>query len=321
LSGKSKSLVIVAVVAVLGGAIVFASNNFIVSEGDFWVSTGSQQRGHQWEPTSAVTGVTWAAGWEDWEAQLSYVAVYDNVNCCRWNAPILLTPLGDTESYTDLNLASDLYRDRFVYVGLGNNAIPDGGIGKQIYYGFSNDGTGSSWVDAAAIFKNSAAGCNSGEKVAWDYPSVAVDGGGHVIVGAVQMCGVNNRLNGYWIVTAFAFASGSAPNFSQPTFSTPVQLQTTPVSGMGVQEGTGARVIATSNNVFEVFVPSMVQSVNLPNNVARCEGILRSDGSVTWTWFRGVLEPWIGQTPFGEPLNNTYPTLWEDKRFSTRPPN
>jgi hypothetical protein len=304
--GSNKRWFIVAVTlpVFLLGALVLASNNQIIFENDFLVSNGPTN--HRWEPTSAVTSYTWATGWRDIDSGISYVSTY-NPQAYRWNQPVNVTPSSEI-GLGDLNLVADTFQDRFVYVALGSYAPA-----QQVYYGFSTDRTGSNWVVNPQPIFSSVGGCQSGETVSWDYPSVAVDAGGHVVVGAIQMCqvaGQQKTINGYWTATASTSAVGSGSNLSQPTFSTPVQLPTISMPGGGVQNGEGARVVGTSNNVFEAFVPSMDEAGNpapyLPNNIARYES---TDGGITWTQpATGIgLGGIFGGGPFGEPKNNTPP--------------
>ncbi|MBZ5729379.1 MAG: hypothetical protein LAP87_30940 [Acidobacteriia bacterium] len=63
----------------------------------------------------------------------------------------------------------------------------------SVWFGYSNDTLGSSWttVQAPAI-PASACGPNCG----WDYPSVAVDGLGQIMIGAVAE---GSSTTGYYV--------------------------------------------------------------------------------------------------------------------------
>ena len=152
----------------------------------------------------------------------------------------------------------------------------------NVYYGWSNDGSGSSWTISSSVI---LAGSSDGS-LKWDYPSIGVDGNWRVIIGAVKITG--GATVGYFTAVStdgMDFSGASCVAGSDPTCSLP---------GPGSAPGAQSRVIAT-DSVFHAFVPTL-DSNNLPTLIQRYQS---SDG-VNWT---GPLT--IGMGSFAEPLNDT----------------
>ncbi len=215
-----------------GGVIIVISTNQVSNE---------PFSGVRWEPSSAA-GATWASSWASFpdsnpNSFNSYVSAW---NGSSWNAPTtLIAPNGQSQG--DVNVAWDAVRQRFVFVTLD-------GPGGNVWYGYSNDSSGTSWTfRPTAVFPSSTG--------TWDYPSIGVDVSGRIIVGAVRFPGPT----GY-------FAAMSTDGFN---FSSPVQI--------GSMPGAQSRVVAT-NNVFHAFVPTL-NSSSLPVAVYRYQS---TDG-VNWS--------------------------------------
>ena len=127
-----------------------------------------------------------------------------------WGAPVLLRdPVNQTE-VSDVNLAWDSYRHRFVVAAFNDST-------SQIFFGYY-DSAGIHWTQTPP-FDN-----RHGQ---WDYPSIGVDAAGHIIIGA------DNIGVGYYAVVS---TDGGA------TFSPPLQI--------GTQRSDYSRVVATDNQFY-----------------------------------------------------------------------
>jgi hypothetical protein len=92
-----------------------------------------------------------------------------------------LTP-SNTFGSVDVNLAWDPLRTRFVFTAVAQDRSTSA---FNIYYGWSNDSSGSSWtVSSNVVFAGS-----SDQSLKWDYPSIGVNANGWVIIGAVKVAG------------------------------------------------------------------------------------------------------------------------------------
>lgn len=149
-----------------------------------------------------------------------------------------------------------------------------------MWYGYSTDSTGTSWVVQSIALSGSF---SSG---GWDYPSIGVDASGRIIVGGVSIVtsgcpqGQSECPNGY-----YSAVSTDGSTFSQPALVT-----------AGLQPGYGAysRVVAT-NNLFHAFVPALNSSY-LPTSISRWQ----SSNGTNWTAEGTVLS-------FGAPSNTSPP--------------
>jgi len=120
--------------------------------------------------------------------------------------------------------------------------------GYNIYYGYSNDASGTSWV--APIMVPGMTGTS-------DYPSIGVDASGRIIIGSYS--------GGYHV---------SLSNNAAGTSFTSAQAITNLPSG---DTGASSRVVATSSK-FELFLPYMPAPANTISRVDRMES---SDG-ISW---------------------------------------
>lgn len=253
-SSPGMAIVVVAPVLLLGsGGVVLVLSTHQVSN--------TSQTAYRWEPSAGV-GITWAHSWAEFpvsnlSAFASFVSTW---NGSSWRSPAQLTaPSGQQQG--DVNIAWDSYRGRFVFTTLD-------GPGGNVWYGYSTDGSGTSWVfKSTPVFSSSRA--------TWDYPSIGVDASGRIVVGAVSFAGPS----GY-----FASVSTDGANFTEPS------LVANPGSGNG--GGARSRAVAT-NNTFQAFVPTLNTSFN-PTSVNRYQS---SDG-VNWTGPFNV-------ATFSPPLNNS----------------
>lgn len=248
--------------ALLVGA---AGSLFLVSMNR--VSTNSATLANSWEPSSAFGG-NWVHSW---------VAINDTVTSGRsfvsawsgstWGLPATLTsPSG--RSVGDVYLEWDSRRNRFVFC-----AVDLAAAYPNIWYGYSNDSSGSSWTFRA--MPAMPATVWSG----WDYPSIGVDAAGRIIIGAVQIPGDS------------AFHT-VVSNDGGNTFSSPALVPT--AAGAGFAKGPRSRIVATSN-LFHVFVPVLLDTAPyLPVAVERYQS---TDG-----------QSWTGPSPlasYGAPLNSS----------------
>lgn len=141
-----------------GGAIVLISTNR--------VSFNSSGLPNAWEPSSS-SGSTWATSWAAINNTVtSAVSSVSAWNGSAWNTVTALTaPNG--RSTGDVNLEWDGTRNRFVFCALDLGAAT-----LNIWYGFSNDPSGTSWTfRSTAVFAATSF-------VGWDYPSIGVDNSG-----------------------------------------------------------------------------------------------------------------------------------------------
>jgi hypothetical protein len=231
-----------------GGVIFVISTNLVSNDGS---------SADRWEPTSA-SGTTWVHAWAQIQDANSFASSW---NGGSWNPPQPLTAPNGLGT-NDVNMNWDSVRSRYVVVAL------DFGSPHNVWYGYSMDSSGTSWV-----FGNNNQPIFSASTADWDYPSVGVDASGRVIVGAVAFPGPS----GYYSVV-----SSDGNTFSSPSFVT--------------SSGAQSRVVATDSR-FEAFVPTLNGDF-LPTYIARYES---TDG-VNWSGDLG-----IGLGSFAPPNNNTPP--------------
>jgi hypothetical protein len=134
--------------------------------------------GYRWEPSSAV-GVTsdgsiksWATSWltDDSLGPNSYVSVWTK-SSSSWTLPIPLVV--NSNPVSDVNVAWDATRNRFVFVAIDSL--------NSVWYGyFDASGTAVTFTNQALFG-------------AADYPSIAVDPSGNIVVGAVIALGAEIR--------------------------------------------------------------------------------------------------------------------------------
>jgi hypothetical protein len=255
-------------------ALLLASSGVVILLSANQVSLDSAST-YRWEP-AAASGQTWAHAWLEFSPApiASYVSTWNG----SWGNRTVLTATNGQPT-VDVNLSWDPARERFVVAFLDNST------NHSVWYGYSNDSGGTSWTVvnvAPFVGGENIQGLGAAN---WDYPSVAVDASGRVIIGAVYFVG-GLQQEGYWTVVSTDGADFSAP------------------ARVGSDPGRESRVVAT-DSVFEAFIP-LQNSGGLNTEVRRWES---SDG-VAWT---GPIS--IGMVAFSPPLNNTptgssYPILF-----------
>lgn len=238
---RNRPVVIVLAGLVTTGIVLLASSATITVISTNQVSNEAWS-GYRWEPSAAVGSTTWAHTWASYTLSALVGSLVSSWNGSSWNAPTQLIPPSGLPT-GDVNLAWDSARNRFVFALLD---LPNSG-NHTVWYGYSTDSTGTSWVSTSTAIFPAGAGD-------WDYPSIGVDGSGRVIIGAVKFPGPT----GY-----YSAVSTDGINFSAPAFVT--------------SSGAQSRVVATGS-LFEAFVPTLNGSF-LPVAVNRYES---SDG-VTWS--------------------------------------
>lgn len=154
---------------------------------------------YRWEPSTAV-GSTWAATWNDIPTngndQISYVSAWGSSG---WQGPVQLSPSPAGVPTTDVNLSWDSTRSRFVFTLLDRN--------DSIWYGYSTDSSGTQWVYGNQDGSGAPQPVATGD---WDYPSIAVDSSGRVIIGGVNMLTASG--DSYWTAVSSDGQDFSAPN-------------------------------------------------------------------------------------------------------------
>jgi hypothetical protein len=244
-----------------------------------------------WEP-SAASGTTWAAGWTEL-VDLGGPSGVQPPSVSRLKAwtgngwgyeKTLPQPPGDYFT-ADIYLGWDSVRQRFVVVWLEAVGSFIGSTSK-ISYGYSKP-TANLPAAAGADWEFSTSPVFDGQF--WDYPSIAVDAGGRVAVGAADSTGR------FWVAVS---NNGGADGF--PTRSVvPTSLSDLPEGTTEVWRGYQSRVVA-AGTTFHAFIPTLekVPQTSLPRRVERWES---ASGS-TWVGPQVLLD-------FEAPLNhspNTY---------------
>jgi hypothetical protein len=227
-------------------AIALASNGALTFSTHQVSNDGA--RLYRWEPSTTV-GSTWITSWDELGGVVNgYVAAWNG----SWVPTQITFPTNN--GVEDLFLAYDYARSRYVVVGID-------GIQPQaqsnIWYAYSTDSTGTHWNAPTKVMSNGQGN--------WDYPSVAVDPSGRVVVGAVKYSADFFTDFGYWTVV-----STNGVTFS----STPVLVGDTNVSG-----GSRARLIATSANQFYLFSHTFRQNPFSPVSVKKYS----SSNGTTWS--------------------------------------
>ena len=158
----------------------------------------------RWEPSTGV-GPTWVTTWDELGGVIhGYVSSWNGA----WGTQTeLIAPNGRPTE--DLFLTYDSTRSRFVVVGIDYQS----GANSNIWYTYSTNSTGASWHTPLILALNASIGD-------WDYPSIAVDPTGRIVVGAVKFSG--NTDSGYWTVVSTDGGS---------TFSSPVLVGNTNSTG------------------------------------------------------------------------------------------
>ncbi len=253
------------------GMLTFKTGGLVkISNSD--VSNVQTLQARIWEPSSA-SGVladgtrVWATSWNGYPrapypgpaSTGAFVAVQvgDAFGGANWGGTTYSLPTVGGLVLHDVNLAFDNVTKRFVYVGL---AVPSGGGGGDVYFGYSLGPNFSSWPAPVKV--------NTIDKL--DYPSVAIQDGTpgqhRIVVGAFRALSGDNRF-----YTALSTNGGASFEPMQP-------LNPTPVSG--VDKGPLSRVIwagpSSSGSTpgpsrFHVFVPWNLSSSNQPRGIERWE--------------------------------------------------
>ena len=228
-----------------GGAITLVSVNLVSKSGSNL---------SKWEPSTAAAtvGSAWVTSWTELNDSItvSYVAPW---NGATWGAATqIVTPFNQPTG--DIYVAWDSFRSRFVLVAVSSPP-------RNVWFTYSTDQTGSSWIFPMSLALSSSQGN-------WDYPSVAVDASGNVIVGAVKRDNGDTQSLGFWAVV-------SSNGQSFPPNPNPVALP----DGTDPRRGITSRIVAT-NNRFHAFVPHLLgDPYFVPTDVYRYESV---DG-VTWS--------------------------------------
>ncbi len=201
--------------------LAFASSGVIMVISTNQVSNTTQMA-YRWEP-SAAAGNTWAHSWAEFPvsniyAYNSFLAIWNGST--NWGTPVQLTAPNGNQLQSDVNIAWDSFRSRFVFTTLD-------GMGGGVWYGYY-DSMGTHWTPTP-VFPSSSGN--------WDYPSIGVDASGRIIIGAVRFPSPP---------TYFAAVSTDGVNFSSP-----VQIGSLP--------GAQSRVVATDNQ-FYTFAPRLNSS-------------------------------------------------------------
>ena len=263
-------LALAALLMASGGVINLFSTNLVSS----LAATGGR-----WEPSSAA-GSTWATSFAILNPLQSYVTAW---NGSSWNSPQLMAPPNGF-SAVDFNLAYDSSQSRFVFATVDNFAA------GSVWYGSSSDSSGASWTfDQTAVFAGNFSG-----GIGWDYPSIAVDASGRIIIGAVK-----TNHNGPGVVVGYfaAVSTNHGASFSVPSCVAGSDPACSSSTG-GSSPGANGRVVA-AGSTFHAFIPTLnAAPINLPYLVQRWQS---SDG-VSWSGPNS-----IGMGSFGAPLNNTPP--------------
>ncbi len=207
---------------------------------------------YRFEPSSAAGSTTWATSWTDLPSGKSYVTGW---NGSSWRRPATELFVGDPTLPTykpmgDVYLTWDSTRNRFVFVAL--DVISFSGPQNSIWYGYSTDASGTSWVfgNTDPLTGAPRPVMASDATVHWDYPSVGVDGLGRIIVGAAKFAP-----NDAGFYTKISYDGGS--NFNS-------------LVRVGTSGGARSRVVAT-DNMFHAFVPSLRPVTLLPYAIVRYE--------------------------------------------------
>ncbi len=239
-------------------------------------------RTYKWEPSSAA-GLTWVTGWNGLTSGPNFTVTSTIASVRPWRdgawGPETVLRAPNNQNVQDFYVAWDFRRQRFVFV------VIDSVSPLSVWFGISTCSAGSAWMfRRTRVFEGSAL-----PYVTWDFPSVAVDGSGRIIVGAVAfVLNEQGRLvaNGFWTRVSpdggITFSSG-LPVGPSPSVYPP---------------GAQSRIVAT-NNRFHAFIPTL-NALYLPVGVDRWE----STSGTTWTGPSLLLT-------FGAPLNsspNNYPT-------------
>jgi len=189
----------------------------------------------------------------------------------RWEWSTLASSTGDPY------VVWDRTRNRFVMVALW---VDSGDIG-HIYYAESNS-AGSSWTwRSAAVLPGSFSGSMS-----WDYPSVAVDNNGRIMVGAVRFS-TGGFVQPVGFYTTLSTDGGV-------TFGPPVEV----VNASSAGGGHKSRVIG-GNGRFHIFAPILFDHL-APTGMVRYESM---DGAswTSWTlWTNPTAPPNDSLTSLGQ---------------------
>lgn len=203
---------------------------------------------------STAAGSTWASIWTEIPpgnpaAAVSYASSWNGG--WRPSSPLTL-PNGQASIDAYMTWHPTWNGGRFVFVLL------DSAASRNVWFGYSNDSAGTSWTIRSTAALVGGFNPSTGQFFNWDYPSIGVDSGGRIIIGAVASPGTDNRF----------FTTVSTDNGA--TFSTPSPVPAT--------FGRNARVIG-ANGRFHAFLPTLDPITNTINKVDRWES---TNGS-TWT--------------------------------------
>jgi hypothetical protein len=208
----------------------------------------------EWEPIIVRGSTTWVAGWQEVNNTSGSISCYVSA----WN-PSLKTwgsrfQIG--ANCTDLYLTWDPVNGggRFVFAWL------DTGF-RNVYVGFSNNDSGTSWTQpstAALPFSLST--------YSWDFPSVAVDGNGVLVVSATN--GYRNDLS---IYAARSVDGGN-------TFGLPQRVFNYSNNPNDIYKNLFGRVVGVSDR-FHVFALTTDAPQFTPQTLRRLESM---DGT-SWT--------------------------------------
>ena len=196
---------------------------------------------------SAAAGSTWASIWTELPvgnptAAVSYASSWDGGGWRPSSSLTLPNGLASIDAYLAWHPTWD--GGKFVFVPL------DSAPSRNVWFGYSNDSAGSSRTIRAADALVGGFDQAAGQFFNCDYPSIGIDSGGRIIVGAVANPGSDNRF----------FTIVSTDNGA--TFSVPAPIPTA--------FARNARIIG-ANGRFHAFPPTLDSSTNTINRVDRWE--------------------------------------------------
>jgi hypothetical protein len=143
---------------------------------------------YRFEPSSVDDG-NWVTSWHDMGDPSApnprgFTSAWSS-SSLKWLQPIeLRTP--QSLPTGDLYLARDSFRNRFIAVMIDLSTAP------SVWYTYSVDSLGTSWH--TPLIQALASNFSTG--LAWDRPSVAVNGSGRIVIAASKI--VNSGTAGYW---------------------------------------------------------------------------------------------------------------------------
>lgn len=262
---------LLAVTLLLSIAVLVSADYRFVYSCVYLVSRQNATVMDRWEPTSAVSPVTWATGWTELNPPStvrSYAARWGN-SPGSWVSTTHLQVNGNETG--DIYLAFDSKynsgQGRFVMAVLDLSAL-------SIWFGYSTNAWGDQWS-----FRSIPAMTASGN-ITWDYPSIGVDGtevdcgggvrGGRIVIGAPRIVSSGGQPASADFRTVISTDCGAS--FSASAALVP---GTDEIFGFGSGESHQARVVGTDTK-FHAFT----QRGNVTRDLNRYEW---DWNAMTWT--------------------------------------